>query len=120
MVDQSGIVFRKGFKMHVRGIDELCEVVSIHDDKSIDVKVGNGDEVINVPFENYMTAMAAMSYIDEIIGADNKSVNIGDKVRIRTDTYGEEEAEKIEESQDASLYRANDGAYFLYKKKINK
>lgn len=116
MVDQSGLAFREGFKMHVKGIDELCEVVSIYEDKSIDVKVINEDETINVPFDNYMTAMAAMSYIDEIIGADNKSVNIGDKVRIRTDTYGEEEAEKIEESRDASLYRANDGALFLYRK----
>lgn len=114
MRDQSGLVFRKGFEMHVSGIDELCEVVSIHDDKSIDVKVGDGDEIINVPFGNYMTAMAAMFYINEIVGANNESVNVGDKVRIRTDTYGEEEAEKIKESRDASLYRANDGVLFLY------
>lgn len=116
MRDQFGVVFREGYEMHVHGIDGFCKVVSIHDDKSIDVKTDDGSEIINVPFENYRTGETAMFFIKEIVGADDKSVNIGDKVTIRSDTYREEEAEKIEESRDASLYRANDGVLFLYRK----
>lgn len=113
MTDQFGVVFREGYAMHVQGIDGFCKVVSIHDDKSIDVKTDDGEEIINVPFENYRTGEAAMFFIEEIVGADDKSINIGDKVRIKTESYGEEEAEKIDESEDVSTYRGNDGVSFI-------
>lgn len=99
--------------MHVHGIDGFCEVVSIHDDKSIDVKTDDGEEITNVPFENYRTGEAAMFFIKEIVGADDKSINIGDKVRIKTESYGEEEAEKIDECESASVYIGNDGVRFI-------
>lgn len=116
MTDQFGVVFREGYAMHVHGIDGFCKVVAIHDDKSIDVKTDNGNEIKNVPFENYRTGEAAMFFIKEIVGTDNESVNVGDKVKINTESYGVEEAEKIDECESASVYIGNDGVRFIKSK----
>ena len=116
MTDQFGVVFREGYEIHVKGVDGFCKVVSIHDDKSIDVKMDDGEEITNVPFENYRTGEAAMFFIEEIVGADDKSINIGDKVRIKTKSYGEEEAEKVDECESSSTYRGNDGVLFIKSK----
>lgn len=116
MTDQFGVVFREGYAMHVHGIDGFCKVVSIHDDKSIDVKTDDGEEITNVPFENYITGEAAMFFIKEIVGTDNESVNVGDKVKINTESYGVEEAEKIDECESSSTYRGNDGVLFIKSK----
>lgn len=52
-------------------------------------------------------------FIKEIVGTDDKYVNVGDKVKINTESYGVEEAEKIDESEDVSTYRGNDGVSFI-------